>query len=187
VRWLQATDVDIAAILAANGNNVINCVQTHPVLGLAFEDTWGWPEWTRWWPRYHAAGGQHHLGDPWPDEPPPRTSPEQDAAAALTGGTVLIDDARDALLSLLGGLVVPPQHDVRRAQQANDLALVRLLLQRCREDLRALPPPAQRTALQREQAFIRRGLLVIARVLLNGIWTPVADDFDETGATEGPV
>lgn len=69
---LIVTDADIAAAREADYPNVINVVCADDRGNLTIDDTWGQLEWRRWWERFHAAGGTHHAGEPWPATPPVR-------------------------------------------------------------------------------------------------------------------
>ena len=166
------------AVNRANGNNVISCIMSHPTLGLVIEDTWGWTEWPRWWQRYHAAGGQHHLGDQWPAEPPPPPHPPAELMRALDDPMPVQEEILSLLSAVTGGgmLAGPLDYTARRATLQTGLEQLRGLAVIARANLAALPAPASRTAAQREQAFLRRYLLALTRVVLIAVLRPTADD-----------
>jgi hypothetical protein len=77
-----------------------------------------------------------------------------------------------------------PDRETRRAKLTTDLAELRAKRRQARDDIRALPPPGERTAAQRERAFVRRYLMLLTGVVLNAVATPTDEDLDD-GGVEG--
>lgn len=75
-----------------------------------------------------------------------------------------------------------PTSQERKARLAADLLELRQVAAQARADLSALPPAAQRTTTQRNNAKRLRTDLVIVRAVLNALGTPDDDDLLEGGA-----
>lgn len=67
---------------------------------------------------------------------------------------------------------------VRRNRLAADLDELRTVKNSAADELRALPPAASRTAAQRRTAKDLRFVLLISRIVLNGLNARGADDAD---------
>lgn len=74
----------------------------------------------------------------------------------------------------------------RKQALAADLIELRAYLGSARTAIKSLPAPALRNANQRAQARSERFMLLVGRIILNGLATPTDDDLDQAGATQSP-